>query len=313
MGVEKSVEAFFQGKDGVLRYQGRLNVPNVDDLREKILSEAYSSRHQCARDEPKSIPRNKIQVLLLNHNSRLYPRRTLITQQRDQPLLQAFQRLGFDHVGQRMDSARSAVQQIINVSLTNGIEASKLAHFIPVKVSYCAEHYAKLYFRKMGNLDDNLPLIEFVYNNSYHSSIGMAPFEALYGRICRSHIGWFEVDDVSLIGPELILRCFGKVAYELDLPNDLASVDPIFYISLLKKCVGDPTSIFALEGLGVKENLSYEEVLIEILDRQVKKLRNKEVASVKVLWKSQLVEGATLEAEANMISCYPHLFPPFLL
>ncbi|WMV41505.1 hypothetical protein MTR67_034890 [Solanum verrucosum] len=65
---------------------------------------------------------------------------------------------------------------------------------------------------------------------------------------------------------------------------------------MLKKCVGDPTSIVPLEGLGVKENISYEEVPFEILDRQVKKLRNKEVALVKVLWRNQLVEGATWEA-----------------
>ncbi|WMV14236.1 hypothetical protein MTR67_007621 [Solanum verrucosum] len=63
------------------------------------------------------------------------------------------------------------------------------------------------------------------------------------------------------------------------------------------------------EGLGVKENLSYEEVSIEILVWQVWKLRNKEVASVKVLWKNQLVEGATWEAEADMRSRYLYIFP----
>ena len=58
---------------------------------------------------------------------------------------------------------------------------------------------------------------------------------------------------------------------------------------MLKKCIGDPVSILPLEGLGVDENLSYEEVPVEILDRQVKKLRNKEVVSVKVLWRNHLV------------------------
>ncbi|WMV14189.1 hypothetical protein MTR67_007574 [Solanum verrucosum] len=83
------------------------------------------------------------------------------------------------------------------------------------------------------------------------------------------------------------------VAYELDLPNELASVHPVFHVSMLKKCVGDSTSIVPLEGLGVDENLSFEKVPIEILDRQVKKLRNKEVVFVKVLWRNHLVEGAT--------------------
>ena len=55
-----------------------------------------------------------------------------------------------------------------------------------------------------GNWETYLPLAEFVYNNSYHSSIGMAPYEALYGRKCRSLICWAEVDDRPLLGPELV-------------------------------------------------------------------------------------------------------------
>ncbi|WMV50021.1 hypothetical protein MTR67_043406, partial [Solanum verrucosum] len=101
----------------------------------------------------------------------------------------------------------------------------------------------------------------------------------------------------------------GKVAYEFDLPNELAPFNLIFQVSMLKKCIGDPTSIIPLEGLGVHENLSCEEVLVEILDRQVKKLRNNEIASVKILWRNHLVEGATWEAKADMKSRYPHLFP----
>ena len=66
----------------------------------------------------------------------------------------------------------------------------------------------------------------------------------------------------------------------MKLPNELTSVHPVFNISMLKSCIGDPESIFLVEGLGVKDNLSYEEVPIHILDRQVKKLRNKEVVSV---------------------------------
>ena len=56
------------------------------------------------------------------------------------------------------------------------------------------------------------------------------------------------------------------------------------------------------------ENLSYKEVLVEILDRNVKKLRNKEVASVKVLWRNHIVEGGTWEAKVEMKSRYPHIF-----
>ena len=88
----------------------------------------------------------------------------------------------------------------------------------------------------------------------------------------------------------------------------MALVYPVFHVSKLKKCIGDPEFIFHIEGLGVKDKLSYEEVPVQILDRQVKKLRNKEVVSVKVLWKNHLVERATWEVEGNMKSRYPHLF-----
>ena len=76
----------------------------------------------------------------------------------------------------------------------------------------------------------------------------------------------------------------------------------------LKSALVTPESILPIEGLGVDENLSYVEVSVQILDRQVKKLRTKEAASVKVLWRNHLVEGATWEVEADMKSCYPNTF-----
>ena len=53
------------------------------------------------------------------------------------------------------------------------------------------------------------------------------------------------------VGPYGILHCVGEVAYELALPAELASVHPVFHVSMLKKCLGDPSSILQVEGLGV--------------------------------------------------------------
>ena len=100
------------------------------------------------------------------------------------------------------------------------------------------------------------------------------------------------------VGSYEILQLVGEVTYEIELPAELASVHPVFHVSILKKFLGDPTSILPVEGLGVDEDLSYEEVPVEIFDRQVKRPRNKEIATVKVLWRNHLVKGATLEAEA---------------
>ena len=84
-------------------------------------------------------------------------------------------------------------------------------------------------------------------------------------------------------------------------------IHPCFHASMLKKFLVDLALILPVKGLGVEEDLSYDEVPFEILDRKVKRQRNKEIATLKVLWRNHLIEGAMWDAEANMRSCYPHL------
>ena len=55
-----------------------------------------------------------------------------------------------------------------------------------------------------GSWDEHLPLVEFAYNNSYYNSIEMAPYEALYGRKCRSPLCWDEIGERKLTGPKII-------------------------------------------------------------------------------------------------------------
>ncbi|WMV09830.1 hypothetical protein MTR67_003215 [Solanum verrucosum] len=163
----------------------------------------------------------------------------------------------------------------------------------------------------------------------------MAPYETIYGRKCRSPIGWFEVGEIELIGPNLVHQAmekgvlrFGKkgklspwyigpyriskrvdkVAYELELSLKLAAVHLVFHVSMLKKCLSDPSLIVPTENIGIKDSLSYEKVTIQILDRQVHKLRTEEVVSAKVLWRNQYSKEATWEAEEDMKMRHQHLF-----
>ncbi|XP_070039612.1 uncharacterized protein [Nicotiana tomentosiformis] len=195
-----------------------------------------------------------------------------------------------------------------------------------------------------GSWDNHLALIEFTYKNSYHASIQMAPFKALYGRICRSPIGWFEIGEAELIGPDLLHQAMekvknikerlktaqsrqksysdvccrdlqfkeddwriGRVAYKLELPPEMSLVHAVFHVSILKEVVGDPSVIMPVETIEVNEELTYEVIPVAILDRQVQKLRNKEISSVKVLWQNQQVVEATWEAEEETKRKYPHL------
>ena len=72
-------------------------------------------------------------------------------------------------------------------------------------------------------------------------------------------------------------------------------VHPVFHISILKKCMVDCSLIIQTKNFGIEDSLSYEEIPVQILDRQVRKFRTKEVALVKVLWRNQFVEKMTWE------------------
>ena len=68
------------------------------------------------------------------------------------------------------------------------------------------------------------------------------------------------------IFPYVILGRVENVAYELDLPSSLSSIHSSFHVSMLRKCISDPSSVVPLEGYGILDSLSYEEIPVEILD-----------------------------------------------
>ncbi|KAA0063140.1 ty3-gypsy retrotransposon protein [Cucumis melo var. makuwa] len=79
---------------------------------------------------------------------------------------------------------------------------TKSAHFVPEKSTYTAILERTL--ASLGHEDSHLHLMEFAYNNSYQATIDMAPFEALYGKCCRSPVCWGKVGEQRMLGPELV-------------------------------------------------------------------------------------------------------------
>ena len=110
------------------------------------------------------------------------------------------------------------------------------------------------------------------------------------------------------IGPFKIVERIGEVAYQLALPPGLSGVHLVFHISMLKKYHQGGDHVIQWDSVLLDQNLTFEEEPITILDRQIGKLRFKEIASVKVQWKNRSVEEATWETESDMRSKYPHLF-----
>ncbi|GJT03593.1 putative reverse transcriptase domain-containing protein [Tanacetum coccineum] len=244
----------------------------------------------------------------------------------------------------------------------------KSAHFLPMKETYSMEKLTRQYLkevvsrngvpvsiisdRDMKELysvidfgkgwDRHLPLVEFSYNNSYHTSIKAAPFEALYGRKCRSPICWAEVGDTQLTGPVIVHETTEKIihikkriqaardrqksyadrrhkplefevgdkvmlkvspwkgvirfskrgklnpryigpfkilakvrtlTYRLKLPEKLSQVHNTFHVSNLKKCLVDEPLAIPLEEIQIDAKLNFIEEPVEIMDREVKRLK----------------------------------------
>ncbi|GKE09262.1 putative reverse transcriptase domain-containing protein [Tanacetum coccineum] len=139
----------------------------------------------------------------------------------------------------------------------------------------------------------HLPLVEFSYNNSYHASIKATPFEALYGRKCRSPI----------------LKRVGLVAYTLEIPEELSNVHSTFYVSNLKKCLSDESLIIPMKEIRLDDKLNFVEEPIEIMDREVKQLRQSGIPIVKVRWNSKRGPEFTWERKDQIRAKYPHLCP----
>ncbi|XP_070057399.1 uncharacterized protein [Nicotiana tomentosiformis] len=91
------------------------------------------------------------------------------------------------------------------------------------------------------------------------------------GKLCPRFVGLFEV-----------IRRVGEVAYELALPLSLAEVHPVFHISMLLKYQANPSHVLDFSSVQLDKDLSYVDEPLAILDRQVRKLRSKNIALVKV-------------------------------
>nr|GFB63035.1 hypothetical protein [Tanacetum cinerariifolium] len=147
-----------------------------------------------------------------------------------------------------------------------------------------------------GNWDTHLPLVEFSYNNCYHSSIKCAPFEALYVRRCRTPIAWTEVGEGKLLGPEIVQETTDTIVQikeRLKVARDRwkSYADnlqkPLEFSVGDKKCMADVNLHVPLEEVKVDDKLHFVEEPIEILDRGVKKLKRRRTPIVKVRWNSR--------------------------
>ncbi|KAA3484168.1 Retrotransposable element Tf2 protein type 1 [Gossypium australe] len=169
-----------------------------------------------------------------------------------------------------------------------------------------------------GIWEKYLPLVEFAYNNSFQTSIKMAPYEALYCRKCRTPLYWTELSETDsrvspwkkifrfdckgklnppFIGPYDIIERIGPVAYRLAIPSELEKIHNVFHASILRRYKSDPSHVISPSEIEIQPDMTYNEKLIRIL-----------APLVKVLWQWHGVEEATWEPEEPIRKQYPNLF-----
>ena len=110
------------------------------------------------------------------------------------------------------------------------------------------------------------------------------------------------------MGPYEIVERIGEVAYRLRLPPELTGIHDVFHVSMLRKYVADPSHVLRDQPIELKEDLTYEERPVQIVDQKDQVFRNKVIPLVKVLWMNHGREKATWEREDQMQTQYPLLF-----
>ncbi|GJV88922.1 putative reverse transcriptase domain-containing protein [Tanacetum coccineum] len=163
---------------------------------------------------------------------------------------------------------------------------------------------------------------------NYHASIKAASFEALYDQKCRSPVCWAKVGEVQLtglkivqettekigklnpgyVGPFKVLEKVGSVAYKLELLKELSRVHNTFHVSNLKKCHADELLAVPLDGLHFDDKIQFVEEPVEIMDREVKRLKQSRIPLVKVRWNFRQGPEFTWERKDQFRKKYLHLF-----
>ncbi|GJX44653.1 putative reverse transcriptase domain-containing protein [Tanacetum coccineum] len=141
------------------------------------------------------------------------------------------------------------------------------------------------------DLGNHYKILEKDRKNSYHPSIKAAPFEALYGRKCH------PIRNPRYIGPFKILERIGLVAYKLELPEEISNIHNTFHISNLKKCLYDESLVIPMKELRLDNKLNFVEEPVEIIDREVKQLKQSRIPIIKVRWNSKRETKFTWERE----------------
>ncbi|KAK1429687.1 hypothetical protein QVD17_11902 [Tagetes erecta] len=328
--------------DNLLYFMDRIRIPNRDNLRTIILNEAHKSHYSIHPGSDKMYMDLRKQYwwpgmkkdIALNPASKLAKMYIQeIVCRHGVPLDIISDRDG-RYMSRSWQSMQSSLGTKLNISTAyhpqSDGQTERMIQTLEDMLRACVIDFG-------GNWESHLALVEFSYNNSYHSGIGMAPFEAFYGRKCQSPICWTEIGEAQIIGLEFIQLSTDKIHKIRD--NLLAARNRQKYYAdkkwkPMENKVGDlvllkvspwkgvirfgkkgklaPRYVGPFKVLERVAKIAYELELpknskpAEIMDREVKKLKHSRIPIVKVRWESKRGPEFTWEREDQMKKKYSH-------
>ncbi|GKD04024.1 putative reverse transcriptase domain-containing protein, partial [Tanacetum coccineum] len=317
-GLERHFE---QRNDGKIYFFDRIWIPSVGDVRKLIMDEAHTSRYSVHPGADKmyydlrdlywwpGMKRDIAEYVIVDRLTKSAHFLPIREDYKTEKLAKIYVNDIVARHGTRVDISTAYHPQ------TDG-QSERTIRTLEDMIRACVMDFG-------GSWDTHLPLIEFSYNNSYHTSIKCAPFEALYGRKCRSPVIWTEVGESQLIGPEIVQETTKKIVQIKERLKTARSRQKSYADKRRKPLefqVGDrvllkvspwkgvvrfgkkgklapryvgPFEIVErvgpvpLDEIEIDENLRFVEEPIEIVEWDVKKLKHRIIPLVKVCWNSR--------------------------
>nr|GEV35031.1 putative reverse transcriptase domain-containing protein [Tanacetum cinerariifolium] len=182
---------------------------------------------------------------------------------------------------------------------------TKSAHFIPARETESMNTLTWLYIKEI--ISRHRVPISLISDRDSH-------FTSRFWKSLQKDLGIIRFEkrgklNPRYIGPFKILNRIGPVAYKLELPKELSDVHKTFYVSNLKKCLSKESLIIPMKELKLDDKLNFVKEPVEIMDEEIKQLRQSRIPIIKVRWNSKRRPEYTWEREDEICAKYPHLFP----